>query len=150
MKDKKFDALLEFIATGFYFGKSPIVPGTVGSLSAIPFIYLLGNNIFEKLLFFIIFIPLGIKSAQFMIDKTQSQDPDEVVVDELVGYFITMMFVPHSFWWMVIGFILFRIFDVLKPFGIRKLETPDGFGVMIDDIVAGFICSILLLIIYAI
>ena len=78
MKDKKFDALLEFIATGFYFGKSPIVPGTVGSLSAIPLIYLFGNNIFEKLLFFIIFIPLGIKSAQFMIDKTQSQDPDEI------------------------------------------------------------------------
>ncbi len=144
------ESLLEFLATGFYLGKSPIIPGTVGTLSAIPFIYLLGNNIFEKLLFFILFIPLGIIASQYIIDKTNNKDPDEVVIDELVGYFITMMFVPHTFWWMVLGFFVFRLLDILKPFGIRKLETPDGIGVMLDDIAAGILGAILLFIVYAI
>jgi phosphatidylglycerophosphatase A len=118
----------------------------VGTLSAIPFIYLLGNNFFEKLLFLIVFIPLGVIASQYVIDITGNKDPDEVVVDELVGYFITMMFVPHSFWWMVFGFLIFRLLDITKPFGIRKLETPNGIGVMLDDIAAGLLGSILLFI----
>ncbi len=138
------DFFLKVIATGFGLGKSPIAPGTVGSLSAIPFIYIFGNGFFEKLLFLIVFIPLGIVASQYVIDATQNPDPDEVVVDELVGYFITMMFVPHTFWWMVFGFIVFRILDITKPFGIRKLETPDGVGVMLDDIAAGILGAILL------
>jgi len=138
------DFFLKVIATGFGLGKSPIAPGTVGSLSAIPFIYIFGNGFFEKLLFLIVFIPLGIVASQYVIDATQNPDPDEVVVDELVGYFITMMFVPHTFWWMVFGFIVFRILDITKPFGIRKLETPDGVGVMLDDIAAGILGAVLL------
>ncbi|WP_459893505.1 phosphatidylglycerophosphatase A family protein [Hydrogenobaculum acidophilum] len=135
---------MKVVATGFGLGKSPIAPGTVGSLSAIPFIYLFGNSIFEKLLFLIMFIPLGVLASQYIIDITQNPDPDEVVVDELVGYFITMMFVPHTFLWMVLGFIVFRFLDITKPFGIRKLETPDGVGVMLDDIAAGFLGAVLL------
>ncbi|GAB6078109.1 phosphatidylglycerophosphatase A [Hydrogenobaculum acidophilum] len=138
------DIFLKVVATGFGLGKSPIAPGTVGSLSAIPFIYLFGNSIFEKLLFLIMFIPLGVLASQYIIDITQNPDPDEVVVDELVGYFITMMFVPHTFLWMVLGFIVFRFLDITKPFGIRKLETPDGVGVMLDDIAAGFLGAVLL------
>jgi Phosphatidylglycerophosphatase A and related proteins len=140
------DLFLKIVATGFGFGKAPVVPGTVGTLSAIPFIYLLGNNFFEKLLFLIVFIPLGVIASQYVIDITGNKDPDEVVVDELVGYFITMMFVPHSFWWMVFGFLVFRLLDITKPFGIRKLETPNGIGVMLDDIAAGLLGSILLFI----
>jgi len=140
------DLFLKIVATGFGFGKAPVVPGTVGTLSAIPFIYLLGNNFFEKLLFLIVFIPLGVIASQYVIDITGNKDPDEVVVDELVGYFITMMFVPHSFWWMVFGFLIFRLLDITKPFGIRKLETPNGIGVMLDDIAAGLLGAILLFI----
>ncbi|MGC8678025.1 MAG: phosphatidylglycerophosphatase A family protein [Hydrogenobaculum sp.] len=140
------DLFLKVIATGFGLGKAPVAPGTVGTLSAIPFIYLLGNNFFEKLLFFIVFIPLGVVASQYVIDITGNKDPDEVVVDELVGYFITMMFVPHTFWWMVLGFLVFRLLDITKPFGIRKLETPDGIGVMLDDIAAGLLGAILLFI----
>jgi len=140
------DLFLKIVATGFGFGKAPVVPGTVGTLSAIPFIYLLGNNFFEKLLFLIVFIPLGVIASQYVIDITGNKDPDEVVVDELVGYFITMMFVPHSFWWMVFGFLVFRLLDITKPFGIRKLETPNGIGVMLDDIAAGLLGAILLFI----
>ena len=140
------DLFLKIVATGFGFGKAPVVPGTVGTLSAIPFIYFLGNNFFEKLLFLIVFIPLGVIASQYVIDITGNKDPDEVVVDELVGYFITMMFVPHSFWWMVFGFLIFRLLDITKPFGIRKLETPNGIGVMLDDIAAGLLGAILLFI----
>ena len=139
------DIFLKIIATGFGLGKSPVAPGTVGSLSAIPFIYMFGNSFFEKLIFLIVFIPLGVVASQYIIDTTQNPDPDEVVVDELVGYFITMLFVPHTFWWMVFGFIVFRLLDILKPFGIRKLETPDGVGVMLDDIAAGLLGAVLLL-----
>jgi len=135
-----------FLATGFGLGKAPVAPGTVGTLSAIPFIYLLGNNLFEKLLFFIVFIPIGVVASQYVIDITGNKDPDEVVVDELVGYFITMMFIPHTFWWMVLGFLVFRLLDITKPFGIRKLETPNGIGVMLDDIAAGLLGAILLFI----
>jgi len=106
----------------------------------------LGNNFFEKLLFLIVFIPLGVIASQYVIDITGNKDPDEVVVDELVGYFITMMFVPHSFWWMIFGFFVFRLLDITKPFGIRKLETPNGIGVMLDDIAAGLLGAILLFI----
>ncbi len=139
------DIFLKIIATGFGLGKSPVAPGTVGSLSAIPFIYIFGNSFFEKLIFLIVFIPLGVVASQYIIDTTQNPDPDEVVVDELVGYFITMLFVPHTFWWIVLGFIVFRLLDILKPFGIRKLETPDGVGVMLDDIAAGLLGAVLLL-----
>ncbi len=138
------DIFLRVVATGFGLGKSPVAPGTVGSLSAIPFIYMFGNSFFEKLLFLIMFIPIGVLASQYVIDITQNPDPDEVVVDELVGYFITMMFVPHTFLWMVLGFIVFRLLDITKPFGIRKLETPDGVGVMLDDIAAGFLGAVLL------
>jgi len=138
------DFFLKLIATGFGLGKSPIVPGTVGTLSAIPFIYLFDNGFFEKAFFILIFIPLGVIAAQYIINTTQNPDPDEVVVDELVGYFITMMFVPHTFWWMVLGFLVFRLLDVTKPFGIRRLETPDGLGVMLDDIAAGFLGALVL------
>jgi len=139
------DSFLKIVATGFGLGKAPVAPGTVGTLSAIPFIYLLGNNLFEKLLFFIVFIPIGVVASQYVIDITGNKDPDEVVVDELVGYF-TMMFIPHTSWWMVLGFLVFRLLDITKPFGIRKLETPNGIGVMLDDIAAGLLGAILLFI----
>lgn len=72
-------------------------------------------------------------------------DPSRVVVDEVVGFWIALFAVPKSLALVAIGFVLFRVFDIWKPFPIRKIETlPQGWGIMADDILAGIYTNVLL------
>ena len=142
------------IATVIGLGYAPIAPGTFGTIGAVIFLYLvyfLGMSLSSAVLIGIIIISalVGIWSTDQVIPEW-GDDPSKVVIDEFVGYLVTMLFVPIQPKYILVAFILFRFFDILKPFGIRYLDKniKGGTGVMLDDVLAGiYACGCLHLII---
>ncbi len=133
-------------ATGFGAGFSPVVPGTMGTLVAIPiyfFISTISSPLYEVTLATSFFLSSWIagQAEQYWGKK----DDSRIVIDEIMGFWVTMLWVPKTPFSIVTGFILFRLFDILKPFPIRRLErVGSGFGVVLDDILAGIYANILL------
>ncbi|NVO99323.1 phosphatidylglycerophosphatase A [Photobacterium damselae subsp. damselae] len=134
------------LATGFGSGLAPIVPGTVGTLAAIPLYWVLAQLPFLLyLLAIVIAAIIGVTICQKISDDMKVHDHGSIVWDEFVGFWITMAIAPTISWqWILAGFILFRFFDMLKPWPISWLDkhVSGGFGIMIDDIVAGFMAMI--------
>jgi phosphatidylglycerophosphatase A len=94
--------------------------------------------------FILLFLLLGTRASSAMRQRF-GPDPSRVVVDEVVGFWIALFAVPKSLALVAIGFVLFRVFDIWKPFPIRKIETlPQGWGIMADDILAGIYTNVLL------
>ncbi len=95
----------------------------------------------------IIFTLLGVWSTN-ELESEWGKDPSKVVVDELIGVWIAVLWIPVETHWLILGFILFRFFDIAKPLGIRRLENiKGGWGVMLDDVGAGIYANIVLQII---
>ncbi len=134
------------LATGFGSGLAPIVPGTVGTLAAIPLYWVLAQLPFLfYLLAIVIAAIVGVTICQKTSDDMKVHDHGSIVWDECVGFWITMAIAPTISWqWILAGFILFRFFDMLKPWPISWLDkhVSGGFGIMLDDIVAGFMAMI--------
>jgi len=136
--------LHKFIATGFGSGYFPIAPGTAGAVvaTAIWFclsLFLSQCNLFVATsLLIIIFTGLGVWSSGIM-EKHLGKDPSVVVVDEMVGVWIPLLYVSDgNIYYMLASLVLFRLFDIFKPLGIRKMEKIEGgWGIMLDDILAG-------------
>jgi len=134
------------LVTGLGSGYSPVAPGTMGALVAcliwLIFYFFLPFNVCQIATFIltlvvtIVAIPLCSCS-----EKMWGPDPSRVVVDEMVGVWIPLLSVPdNEQWWiyLIASFILFRLFDIFKPLGIRQMEKlPGGLGIMMDDILAG-------------
>ena len=135
------------IATGFGVGYSPVAPGTLGTLVAIPIYYFLSeipSPLYEITLISFIFLSVWIsEKAEIFFGK---KDDQRIVIDEIIGFLITMLWVPKTVPLIIIGFFLFRFFDILKPFPIRRLEKglKGGYGVVLDDVVAGVYANIIL------
>ena len=136
------------LATGFGSGLSPWMPGTMGSLAAIPFWYLL-NLLPVKI--YLLLVLLGVSIGVYICHRTAEEmgvhDHSSIVWDEFIGMWITLMMVPGPDWrWLLAGFILFRIFDIWKPWPIRWFDrhVSNGMGIMVDDIVAGIISAFIL------
>jgi phosphatidylglycerophosphatase A len=134
------DRLIVALATGFYSGKIPFAPGTWGSAFAlIPWYFCRGLSLANYLivlavLFVVGFLTAG--SAEKIFDKP---DPGSIVIDEIMGMFVALTLAPnHPVAWLL-GFILFRIFDIWKPFPVSWLDTHlhGGIGIMMDDVMAG-------------
>lgn len=129
------------IATWFGCGLSPIVSGTVGSLGALPFAYVIqhfGGNITLFIAAIIIFI-IGTKASNLYLHHTGcDDDPREIVADEVAGQWLLLSFLYPSVMSYVVGFILFRAFDIVKPWPVSLADEKigGGFGVMFDDILA--------------
>ena len=138
--------ILLFLSTGFGTGFVPYMPGTIGTLAAVPiFLIVSGNSPIHValiLLLLIVSIPLGDWAEKHFKKK----DPGEFVFDEIVGYLIAVLMIPWDVGYTALaGFILFRIFDVAKPPPIRRTQKlTGGFGIVIDDVLAG-ICANLVL-----
>ncbi|HSB04516.1 MAG TPA: phosphatidylglycerophosphatase A [Thermodesulfobacteriota bacterium] len=140
------------IATGLGAGFSPIVPGTMGTLVAIPFYYFVSSippPVYElTLLAFFFFSSWISNQAERYWGK---KDDRRIVIDEIMGFLVTMLWIPRSPLFMVVGFILFRFFDILKPFPIRRLErVRSGYGVVLDDVLAGIYSNIALHLVMAV
>ncbi len=128
------------LATFGYVGYFPIAPGTAGSLAAIP-LYLLirwmGSPAIELLAIAAVGV-IGVWAASGTERALSRKDPGPVVIDEVLGMLITLALMPLSWWGILAGFLLFRIFDVIKPFPAGRLEhLPGGLGIMADDAMAG-------------
>ena len=135
-----------FIATGFGSGYSPIAPGTAGALLAMliwwGYSLLFSHCISIPVLTFIVIVVFTFAGvwASSVVEKYWGEDPSRVVLDEMVGTWIALLAVPEGAHWgyMLAAFVLFRFFDIVKPLGVRKMESlPSGFGIMADDILAG-------------
>lgn len=131
---------VHFLALGFGSGLMPWMPGTFGTLAAIP-VYLLAVQL--PLLPYVLLILLGFVAGVYLCGATAQaagvHDHPAIVWDEIIGFLITMTAVPPSWHTLLAGFLLFRLFDILKPWPIKLLDryVEGGFGIMIDDAVAG-------------
>jgi len=132
---------VHLLAFGFGSGCSRFAPGTFGTLVAIPFFLLLNQfSIGWYLLVTLIMFLVGIWLCGAATKKLGVHDHSGIVWDEIVGYLITMIAAPEGWTWIVIGFVLFRFFDILKPWpiSIADKKIHGGFGIMVDDVIAGF------------
>ena len=139
--------LIMFIATGCYSGYLPGAPGTWGSLVGLLLFFLLHTLSLPVYLAIVAGLFLVGSFAAGEAEKIMDhQDPGLVVIDEIVGMLITMIGVPATPLAMALGFILFRIFDITKPYPIHLVDQRlhGGLGIMLDDVIAGFYSLLIL------
>ncbi|WP_372365942.1 phosphatidylglycerophosphatase A [Candidatus Uabimicrobium sp. HlEnr_7] len=144
------DFLCKIIATFFFLGNSPKMPGTAGTVGAMVLYFIL---LFTNVINFYVLLAcmLGASILNILIGKWaenyyKTKDPQKVVIDEVAGYFLTVMWFQPSVIVAIVGFIAFRIFDGGKPYPIRKVEVfPHGFGVLADDLLAGVYSALTLI-----
>lgn len=138
---------MQFFASGFGSGCAPVAPGTFGTVASIPIWMLLSllSPISYAIAVIAIFF-LGWYVSEKASQELGVHDHGGIVIDEFVGFFITMFLVPFSWINILLGFILFRIFDVIKPWPIKIIDqkVKGGFGIMIDDVFAGIMALICL------
>ena len=136
-----------FLAFGFGAGLSPIAPGTCGTLAAIPIYILLSMIHWSFYLFFVVFAFLtGVVICREITAELKINDYPGIVWDEVVGFWVAMFLAPCGLIYFVLGVVFFRLFDILKPFPIKKIEkcAHSGFAIMFDDVVAGVYALIVL------
>ncbi|HHV36931.1 MAG TPA: phosphatidylglycerophosphatase A [Candidatus Cloacimonetes bacterium] len=147
MNKKKLSVILSSV---FWLGFIPFAPGTFGSLAAFGLYLILPGMLFEGsyryimtlavMLLALIFVPIVRKA-----EKALGDDAPQIVIDEVFGYLVAVLFLPKTLMIGIWAFILFRVFDIGKPFPINKSQSiGKGFGVMIDDLLAGLYANILL------
>lgn len=134
-------------AFGFGSGLAKKAPGTFGTLAAIPFFLLLQNLSWPIYVsWLLVTFALGVLWCDRSSKALGVHDHGGIVWDEFVGFWITMFMAPTGWVWILIGFVLFRFFDILKPWPINWLDKKvhGGFGIMIDDVLAGIYALIVL------
>lgn len=137
--------LQEIIATGFFVGRFRYAPGSVGTLLGIPLVYLFAIKWWLVLLLGVVLYLLGVWASGYVVEVTKDRDPEDVIIDEILGYFLSFIFVEPTFKSMIVGFLTFRLLDILKPYPINLFERlPKGHGVMADDTIAGILNAIFL------
>lgn len=146
------DQTARIIATFFGVGKVPKAPGTFGTIAALPLAFLLNwAGPFYVMGFVLLFTPLAIWASDRHCQNLKAEDPQEIVIDEVLGFVITMTWLPMTWQAYLLGFFLFRVLDITKPLLIGYLDrrATGGFGVMADDIAAGIIANLILQLLYA-
>ena len=131
---------IHFLAFGFGSGAAPYAPGTFGTLAAIPIYWLMMPlPLWAYLGIVLVMTVMGIWLCDVTSKNMGVHDHSGIVWDEFVGYLITMAAAPPGWLWIVVGFFLFRFFDVLKPWPIGWIDrqVQGGWGIMLDDILAG-------------
>ena len=138
----------KIFCTGFGVGKIPFFPGSLASLSILPIIWVIKKN--QSTEFFLIVIAIYLIISYFLIkvciSNQSNKDPSYIVVDEHLGQAVTLLFCDEVFIEYLFAFLLFRFFDILKPYPINYIDNnfKNGFGVVFDDIVAGIFTTIVL------
>lgn len=144
---------VSLFVTWFGCGRVPWAPGTFGTLGAIPLVWAFAqlNPVGYMIATFSVVVA-GIFTSQMYLDFNPSiEDPGEIVIDEVAGFLITMTWLPFTWQWLLLGFILFRALDILKPPPISYIDQKikGGIGVVADDVLAGIIASVILQVAYA-
>jgi phosphatidylglycerophosphatase A len=138
--------ILRYIATLGFIGYLPFAPGTFGSLVAFAFYIFLKPNTFFHVLILCLLIPIGVVSSHYAEKFFDVKDSRHIIIDEFCGYLLSVVFLPFSYTEALIAFFLFRFFDILKPFPIKKIESilRGGKGIMADDIMAAIYTNLIL------
>jgi phosphatidylglycerophosphatase A len=146
---KAADFLVKVISTVFFIGYLPLIPGTFGSIVGVGLFYLLKSA--SSLTYFLtIFsvIVLGLITSGQMEKLLNKKDPGCIVIDEVAGMLLALSFMPYDFKIILLGFIIFRILDTLKPFPAGRMQYLRGsLGVLADDLIAGIYTNLVLLLI---
>ncbi len=139
--------LVKFLVTGFYSGKIKYMPGTFGTLVGVLIFQLISlnsllNNIFLLLVLF--FLSLLLLNYSYKKSIFLNKDDKSIVIDEIFGYLIFMIFFENNPINLLVGFMLFRFFDILKPFPISLIDKniKNSFGVMFDDVIAALFSGV--------
>ncbi len=148
MKNK----LIYIFLTGFYSGKSKYMPGTFGTLVGVLIFQLISfNTLYENIFLLLVLFFSSILLLNYSYKKSIFLDKDDksIVIDEILGYLIFMIFFENNLKNVLFGFILFRFFDIVKPFPISLIDKriKNSLGVMLDDIIAALFSGIILFII---
>ena len=141
------EAAVVFLATGFYIGNIPFAPGTFGTILGLPLCFILaGLQRPFAIIGTILFIAIAVWIANDAEKLLKKSDPGCIVIDEIAGMAVTLVGLPFNLTTALIGFIFFRILDIVKPFPIRTLDKRlfGGFGVVMDDVAAGILANLLL------
>ncbi|MFC1569223.1 phosphatidylglycerophosphatase A [bacterium] len=140
--------IIYLFATGLYTGYSPIAPGTAGSALGLVFYFLIpGFRGWNLLSASVLFFFVGVWSGTYVEKIEKKKDASIIVIDEVVGMWISLLFLPmHMNWiWWVGAFFIFRIYDIIKPFPAgRSQHLRSGWGVMVDDVFAGIYTNLTL------
>lgn len=143
---------VHFLAFGFGSGLSLKAPGTMGTLMSLPFVIALMHvSLLAYLCSVLMLCVVGVYICGESARRLQTHDHPGIVWDEFAGMAITMIAVPLQFHWLLLGFVLFRCFDICKPWPIREADhrLHGGLGIMLDDIIAGlFSCALLHVVIH--
>src|ERR1700690_3923406 len=131
------------IATLGFIGYMPVAPGTWGSLAAFFFIAVLNPQLTTELLLIAAGIVIGSIAAPAAESAIGEKESGDIIIDEFIGMMISVVYLPHTFGYLVAAFLLFRFFDILKPFPIQYVESSlrGGVGVMADDVLAGIMVN---------
>ena len=136
-----------FLATGGYLGNVPIAPGTFGSLPGLLIcLGMSGISLDYAILLTLVLMGLAIVIAQRAKELIGGKDPSSIVIDEITGMTFTLLGIPLAPFSLILGFLVFRALDILKPFPIRYLDqkVPGGAGIVLDDVMAGVYGNILI------
>ncbi len=146
--------IINALASGLYISYLPalVIPfkkntgaGFLGTLLAVPFVFLLPTDFILQLVFLLFFwvACVWICAKANLPSNYQGHDNPKIVLDEVAGYFTAMLFLPRTWPYMLAAFVLFRIFDTLKPWPVSRLDRlPNAFGVVFDDVAAGLLANI--------
>jgi phosphatidylglycerophosphatase A len=144
--NKTLDKIALFIAQGAYSGRFPLAPGTAGTVVGVLLYVLLKDlgQLWYCAIFTAVFA-VGNWAADRAEDILGQKDSPSIVIDEIAGFLVAMFLVPFSWRTVAAGFILFRVFDIAKPWPLRRVQDiPGGAGIMLDDLGAGLYANVVL------
>jgi phosphatidylglycerophosphatase A len=138
--------VLKYIATLGFIGYLPIAPGTWGTATGLVFVMLMEPSATSYAVLIVLGFLLGTAASTAAEKVIGRPDSGHIIIDEVVGFFVSVIFVPQTYGYLVAAFFLFRFFDILKPFPIRQAErkVKGGLGVMADDVLAGIYTNVIL------
>ncbi len=142
----KKEKILKLIATLGPVGYSPVAPGTAGTAIAAILCYILAPSEMTVALILPLTFIIGVIASSKTEQLLNEKDSSHIVIDEVGGYMVSILFLPSEVKVLLLAFLLFRFFDILKPFPIRSIERQlsGGLGVMVDDIIAGVYANLIL------
>ncbi len=146
--------LANALGTALGLGYVPYIPGTFASLvtaGAVALLHRASDSATLQLgAALVLLLPVSIWASARVARREAKSDPSHVVIDEVVGQIFCLLWVPFSWTFLVMGFVAFRVFDILKPYPIKKVERlRGGMGIVCDDLIAGLYAGLLLRIVYA-
>ncbi len=139
-----YSFLIKFFASGFFLGYTPFAPGTVATLLAILIYLVLPKNLFFYTIFTLFIFFAGVYLAERAEKIFTQKDDRRIVIDEIACFFVVMFLLPPTYKFIILGFLIYRFFDIVKPFFGRLGNLPGGWGIMLDDLFAAIFTNLIL------